>query len=109
MKIAKLLVIAAVSLVSGVAVMNEPGVVHTSYAAVKRIHGYKIMKPKFHFKYSTVNEDAKFDPYKGVTYISSRLDKVYGTVKKGLRQIVLMKTSEHHRKVMLFLFKHESV
>ncbi|GAD17078.1 bacterial group 2 Ig-like protein [Lentilactobacillus otakiensis DSM 19908 = JCM 15040] len=81
MKIAKLLAIAAVSLVTGVAVTNAPGVVHTSYAAVKRIHGYKIMKPKLYFKYSTVNQDANFDPYKGVTYTSSRRDKVYGTVK----------------------------
>ncbi|GAA3193663.1 Ig-like domain-containing protein [Lentilactobacillus kefiri] len=81
MKIGKLLVIAAASLTMGVAAMSQPSSTDNSYAAVKRIHGYKIMKPKFYFKYSVINQDSKFNPYKGVTYVSSKYDKVYGTVK----------------------------
>ncbi|MQM59507.1 Ig-like domain-containing protein [Lentilactobacillus buchneri] len=81
MKIGRLLIVAAVSLTTGMAIMSQPALNKPSYAAERRIHGVKVMKPKLKFKYSTINQGEKFDPYKGGYYYYDKPDKVYMTAK----------------------------
>lgn len=81
MKIGKLLIVAAVSLTTGLAISSQQALNKPSYAAAKRVHGIKVMKPKLKFKYSTINQGEKFDPYKGGYYYYDSPDKVYMSAK----------------------------
>ncbi|MCV3739919.1 Ig-like domain-containing protein [Lentilactobacillus hilgardii] len=79
MKLVKLLTLSLFFTLVGISlgtVGNESYQQPVYAASVKKINGHRISKPRLVFKYSSIVENASFDPTKGVSYYRSAYDKV---------------------------------
>lgn len=83
MKIVRWIMIEMMVLMVGISIATIKEEIHPQsvYASIKKLGGHRIDKPRLRFKYSTINENTRFDPYKGLIYYYTKPDKVKFSVK----------------------------